>query len=156
MSVWGGGGLQHKHLVKRVQSPLPPSPNWYGRVKKCSLSNCRKGRSSLETCLIDLVFCYSETGWIQSFFSDYIWINPSRDMLLSMQHCYSYSRSVKLRYFKSVENDYFNGDVALQIFWNFQNLNSSTIEWKYFLANFSCINMHMVHKTEKFSPLCSL
>ena len=38
------------------------------------------------------------------FDSGYMLINPSRDV------CNSYSKSVRLGRFKSVENDYFNGD----------------------------------------------
>ena len=37
-------------------------------------------------------------------------INPSSDVFVSLA-CYSYSKSVGLEGFKSVENDYLNGDV---------------------------------------------
>ena len=50
-------------------------------------------------------------------FSGYRSINQSRDVVVSLA-CYSYSKLVKLGEFKSVKNDYLNGDVTLWIFWN--------------------------------------
>ena len=49
-------------------------------------------------------------------------INPSRDVVVSL-FSDSYSKSVRLGGFKSVENDYLNGDVTPQIFLKFSELH---------------------------------
>ena len=53
----------------------------------------------------------------------------------------SYSKSVRLRGFKSVENDYLNGDVTPRFF-----------SLRIFLYH---IDIHMVHEREKCTPLRS-
>ena len=45
----------------------------------------------------------------------YMLINPTCDVVVSLA-CYSYSKSAILGWFKSVENDYLNGDVKAKIF----------------------------------------
>ena len=40
-------------------------------------------------------------------------INPSRDVMVSFFVRYLYSESARLQEFKSVDNDYLNGDVTL-------------------------------------------
>ena len=40
-------------------------------------------------------------------------INPSHDVIVSFFVRYLYSESVRLQEFKSVDNDYLNGDVTL-------------------------------------------
>ena len=47
-------------------------------------------------------------------------ISLSRGVVVSLFRD-SYSKSVRLGGFKSVENDHLNGDVTPRIFWNFQN-----------------------------------
>ena len=46
-----------------------------------------------------------------TLFNGFMLINPSREVVVSLA-CYSYSKSVRLGEFKSVENDYLNGDVT--------------------------------------------
>ena len=65
--------------------------------------------------------------------------------------CYSYSRSVKLRVFKFVENDYLHGDVTPQFFFIFRikmRSQPSTFSLRIFLN----ILMNMEHK-RKMYPL---
>ena len=49
------------------------------------------------------------------YFFGYMIVSPSRGVVVSLFRN-SYSKSVRLRGFKSVENDYLNGDVTPQIF----------------------------------------
>ena len=49
------------------------------------------------------------------YFFGYMLISPSRGVLVSLFRD-SYSKSVRLGGFKSVENDYLNGDVTPRIF----------------------------------------
>ena len=51
----------------------------------------------------------------------YTIINPSSDVVASLA-CNSYSKSVRLGGFKSVKNDYLNGDVTPQIFLKFSEV----------------------------------
>ena len=75
-------------------------------IQQNSASHYVKGRSSLQTLGFEI-----GTEWIKSFFG-YMLINPSHDVVVSFFR-YLYSKSVRLEEFKSVENDYLNGDVTL-------------------------------------------
>ena len=64
-----------------------------------------------------------------------------------------YAQSVRLGGFKSVENDYLNGDVTPRILWIFQNWNTSAGEYIFLLTNFSllCRYAHGVWKRKMYS-----
>ena len=89
-----------------------------------------------------------------NYFFGYMLIHPSLDVVVSLA-CYSYSKSVRLGGFKSVENDYLNVDVTPQIFLNFQNYNTSATKYIFSLLIFLYIKIHMVHEREKCTPLLS-
>ena len=75
-------------------------------------------------------------------------ISPSRKVVVSLFRD-SYSKSVRLGGFKSMENDYLNGDVTPLILWNFQNWNTSAGENIFLHTDFSFyIDKHMVHERE--------
>ena len=86
----------------------------------------------------------------------YMLINPSRDVVASLA-CYSLSKSARLGGFKSVENDYLNGDVTPRIFFEIFRIKilaraSTFFSLRIFLYH---IDIHMVHKGEICTPLRS-
>ena len=81
----------------------------------------------------------------------YMLINPSRDVVASLA-CYSYSKSVRLGGFKSVWNDYLNGDVTPRIFLKIRAQASTCFSLRIFLYY---IDIHLVHEKEKCTPLRS-
>ena len=80
----------------------------------------------------------------------YMLINRSRDVVASSA-CYSYSKSVRLGRFKSVENDYLKGDVTPQIILNYERKRVH-FTVRFFLYY---IDIHKVHEKEKCTPLRS-
>ena len=82
-------------------------------------------------------------------------INPSRDVVASLA-CYSYSKSVRLGGFKSVENDYLNGDVTPRIFEIFRIKIRAQASTFFSLRIFLYyIDIHIVHEKENCTPLRS-
>ena len=85
-----------------------------------------------------------------------MFISPSRDVVVSL-FCDSYSKSVRLEGFKSVENDYLNGDFTPRIFFESFRIRiraqaSIIFSLRIFLYY---IDKHMVHEREKCTPLRS-
>ena len=99
--------------MKRVWNPLLPQIN----IKEQFESLCK--RQILWKPLEPTLSFDIGTDWIQYFFG-YMLISLPRYVVVSLFRD-SYFKSIRLGGFKSVENDYLNGDVTPRILWNFQN-----------------------------------
>ena len=85
-------------------------------------------------------------------FFGYMLINPSRQVAVSLES-YSCSTLVRLGGFKSVENNYLNGNVTHRI--KIRAQASTFFSLQIFLFFLYYVDIHMVHERGKCTPLRS-